>query len=139
MSVTESACNPYAAPQAPLTVLPRARFNTNDSRRFSWQLVLQSLRTGASAGLLASLAMLFVFALRMGVEARGELPHLLMICGWFVAAASTLGLFWGLNHAAIVWCLMRWPPKNMELGQRSLWLQQRDRIGGKPSCHSNSS
>ena len=103
--------NPYAAPQTIHVAVPRAQYAENEQRQFPSSLVWQALRKGANAGLIASLAMVSVFAWRMGEGSRGELARLLVICGWFIAATSALGLFWGLNHAVIVWCLRRWRPE----------------------------
>jgi hypothetical protein len=101
--------NPYAAPQTINITMPPTQLAGSEQHKFPSSLVWQSLLKGAITGPIASLAMMFVFVLKIGEEKRGALPHLLTICGWFVAATSTLGVFWGLNHAVIVWCLQRWP------------------------------
>lgn len=99
--------NPYAAPQAPLIVMTRARPVENDRAGFPWSLVRQGLRNGAMAGLIASLAMMFVYLLRFSGGSVGEFSNLLATCGCFTCVTSLLGLFWGFNHAIIVWILKR--------------------------------
>jgi hypothetical protein len=100
--------NPYIAPQITYDDLPQAQFVCLPTNRFPMPLVWQGLRQGANAGLIASLVMLSVFVFRTAAGAKGELSDLLMICAWYMAATSALGLFWGVNHGVIVWCLMRW-------------------------------
>jgi hypothetical protein len=97
--------NPYAAPQAVLRQVARAWPAVENRRKFPWALVRQGLRNGAVAGVLASLAMLFVFVLRTDHETPNDFFRLLAICGWFMLATSACGLFWGFNHAIIVWIL----------------------------------
>jgi hypothetical protein len=102
--------NPYAAPQATLTWVPTAELVASDAPGLPWRLVRQGLRNGTLAGLMASLAMLFVFVLRSDTETKGGLAELLTICAVFTLVTSGMGLFWGLNHAVIVWCLEPWQP-----------------------------
>lgn len=103
--------NPYAAPQATLTVLTRALPLARDRVWFPWALVGQGLRNGVVAGLLASLVMLSVYLVRIQADSSGAFSNLLATCGTFILVTSLLGLFWGFNHALIVWCLRRWSPE----------------------------
>ncbi len=112
MNFTEIDQNPYAAPQASLTLPPRARAVFTDRYGFPWALVRQGLRNGAVAGLIASLAMLFVYLLPREHEPREAAARLLLICGVFTLGTSSLGLFWGLNHAIIRWVIQLWPTRH---------------------------
>jgi hypothetical protein len=103
--------NPYAAPQTVLTVLTRPLPSDNNPARFPWALVQQSLRNGVVAGLVASLVMMSVYLVRIQSDSSGAFSNLLATCGSFILVTSLLGLFWGFNHALIVWCLRHWSPE----------------------------
>lgn len=100
--------NPYAAPQAALTLETVALPVDVDSPGFPWVLIRQGLRNGTMAGLVASAVMLFVYMLRFQSGSPGKFSNLLATCGSFTVVTSSLGLFWGFNHAIIVWILRRW-------------------------------
>lgn len=110
MAITNLAIdhNPYAAPQAALVLETRPLPVAKERTCFPGYLVWQGLRTGAMAGGFASLVMLFVYVIRYPFGAEGTFTDLLGTCACFTLVTASLGLFWGLNHAGIVWCLRRW-------------------------------